>query len=71
MTVKMVTLKDRGSLDDKTAHGILRRCWDRTVVDNVTSMKVLSDNSGVCFDIQSSQVQIFMEKFDDLKNNSG
>ena len=58
---------NRGMIEFRNAHGILRKYWEPRVVENVRNMKVFKDGTGVVFDIKSENFEAFIDNYERLK----
>ena len=50
---------------------IIQKYWSPRLSDQVTSMKSLSNNTGVVFDVRARDCDMFLDNFDSIKAAQG
>ena len=67
-TIQMSVEKGR-SLPEAAARAILNKYWTPKVVDQISEFKLISDGSGVLFDVKSQDADSFIENYEHLKKS--
>ena len=67
-TIQMSVEKGR-SLPEAAARAILSKYWAPKVTDQISEFKLMSDGTGVLFDVKSQDADSFIENYEHLKKS--
>ena len=67
VTVKLELTGDGNRLSVSAVYSILKRYWPAALVDNVRTMRGMSNGRGGCFDLYEDQFNRFMDNWTHLK----
>lgn len=67
----MKMVEEGKELDETSAFALIQQYWAPRVVDQVRTMRVRKDKTGVVFDLQAKSAEGFIDSYLNLKEKSG